>query len=255
MSFSNPYADVTMEKVTVAGQEVPKMAVMVKDDDNNQVLSGMHGVDYDLIPNAMARDVADDVMSRSGKQWDNLKTLWDGKRYINYWYTKDALVEVKNGANYPLHLGMMIRNSYDGSSVFGMEFYIMNAICTNQFIYRKAMGFFVIKHTGNEGFDIQDAIGSIGSGAQKLIDIAPAYREMTRIDLNLDHIKKANELELVPNNQWGNVIEQLRAEPDAGKMFGFYQALTFVSSHKMTGLSAIKHGNGITEHFMGIVGR
>ena len=253
MKFSNPYAEAVLNTVHVAGKEVNKLAVQVKDDDGNMVLAGIHSDGYNLIPNSLARDVTDDIMSRSGMEWANLKTHWDGKRFVNYFYTKNAVTEFKNGTTYPMHLGMMVRNSYDGSSTFGLEFYGMNMVCLNQFISRKMMGYFMIKHTGDQKFDLEDATDNIRNGSQRLIEIAPRWQAMTKKELAVTDIIEARNKDLVPKIFWGEVIDQLGKEPDFGKLFGLYQALTFVSSHKIQGLSSLSHGNDITEHFFSMV--
>jgi hypothetical protein len=175
--------------------------------------------------------------------------MWDGKKYFDYFYTTNPMITLKNGHEYPLHLGMMVRNAYDGTSVFGLEFYIMNMICTNQFIARKAMGYFAIRHDGNEKFDIEDSLQNVSIGAKKIVEIAPRYTRMIESPIGIQNIVNARLADLIPDTQWGNVIEQLGKELDYGKAFGLYQALTFVTSHKMSGVNSIKKGNDVTEYF------
>jgi hypothetical protein len=148
---------------------------------------------------------------------------------------------------------MMSRNAYDGSGLFGFEFFIMNMVCLNQFVDRKRMGFFAVRHISADSFDIDDAVANVGHSANKLVEIAPKYTAMIGQDLTVDTIVNARKAELIPDIQWGNAIDQLGKEHDAGKLFGLYQALTFVTSHKMSGMNAIKTGNNVTEHFMSMV--
>lgn len=109
----------------------------------------------------------------------------------------------------------------------------MNSICANQFISRKLMGFFAIRHSGSDKFDIDDALISLSKGANNLINLAPKYQSLVDQDLSLDHI-----------------INTQRNEPDQGKLFGLYQALTFITSHQMSGFNALSYGNEISEHFL-----
>jgi hypothetical protein len=251
--FSDPYASVDIQPVSVAGKEIEKIAVRVKDDAGEEQVVGILSKDYNLIKNSIVRDIEHDIISRSGMGWKNLKTLWDGKRYVNYFYSENALTTLKNGAEYPLHLGMMSRNAYDGSGLFALEFYIMNMACLNQFINSKQMGRFAIRHIAADNFDITDAVQNINISSNKLVEIAPKYQAMIQAPLSVEDIVNARNAEMIPDIQWGNAISQLGNEPDQGKLFGLYQALTFVTSHKMAGMNAIKAGNNVTEHFMSLV--
>ena len=247
--FSNPFADVDMQSVSVAGEEVAKVAVRVKDDKGEYKLAGILGKDYTVYKNSLVRDVASDIMSRSGMAWKNLKTLWDGKKYADYFYTENPLAEVKNGTNYPLHLGMMLRNAYDGTGKLGFEFFVMNQICMNQYIARKIMGYFAIRHTGVNNFDIEDALQNVSVGATRLTQLAPRLQNLTTRELTVSDITAAAGSELIPASHWGAALDTLSKEVDAGKIFGLYQALTFVTSHKMQGFTSINAGDGVTEYF------
>ena len=247
--FSNPFADVDMQPVQVAGEDVAKVAVRVKNDNGEFKLAGILGKDYSIHKNSLAKDVASDIMSRSGMEWSNLKTLWDGKKYADYFYTSNPITEIKNGAVYPLHLGMMLRNSYDGSSKFGMEFFVMNQICMNQYIARKIMGYFAVRHTGTNNFDIQDALQNVSVGATRLTQLAPRIENLIGKDLTTADITAAASSDLIPASHWGVALETLNKELDAGKIFGLYQALTYVTSHKMQGFKAIGAGDAVTEYF------
>lgn len=248
-TFSNPFADVDMQPVQVAGEDVAKVAVRVKDDKGEYKLAGILGKDYTVYKNSLARDVASDIMTRSGMPWKQLKTLWDGKKYADYYYTENPITAIANGSTYPLHLGMMTRNSYDGSSKFGFEFFIMNTICLNQYIARKIMGYFAVRHTGHNDFDIEDALQNVSLGATRLTQLAPRLQQLTTRELTVADITQAANADLIPASHWGAALGTLEKEMDAGKIFGLYQALTFVTSHKMQGFTSINAGDGVTEYF------
>lgn len=247
--FSDPYAEVDIQPVQVAGEDVPKVAVRVKDDSGNYKVSGILHKDYQLYKNSLVRDVVSDIITRSGMEWANLKTLWDGKKYASYVYTKNPIIEIKNGHTYPIHLGAMARNSYDGSTKLGLEFFAMNTICMNQYIARKTMGYFAIRHTGNNGFDINDALQNISLGATRLTQLAPRLQTLIAKPLEIKDLVAAKAADIIPSSHWGTAIETLGKEVDAGTAFGLYQALTFVTSHKMTGFTSINAGDEVTEYF------
>lgn len=252
--FIDPYADVDIQPVHVGGRECDKIAVRVKDSRGEYQVAGILSTGYQLFKNSIVRDVAHDIQSRSGMQWMPLKTIWDGKKYADYWYSENPITSIQNGADYQFHLGMMVRNSYDATSRFGLEFYIMNAICTNQFIARKLMGYFAIKHTGNESFDVEDALMAVQNGANNLIKVAPRIKAFLSYDISMDDVIAASRAGIIPSSHWGTALDVLGKEIDCEKVFGLYQACTYVTSHKMNGFSSIATGDGVSEYFFGKYG-
>jgi len=86
----------------------------------------------------------------------------------------------------------------------------MNSICANQFISRKLMGFFAIRHSGSDKFDIDDALISLSKGANNLINLAPKYQSLVDQDLSLDHIINAQRADLIPSSKWGEAMNQIK---------------------------------------------
>ena len=84
------------------------------------------------------------------------------------------------------------------------------------------MGFFAIRHSGSDKFDIDDALISLSKGANNLINLAPKYQSLVDQDLSLDHIINTQRADLIPSSKWGEAINQLGNEPDQGKLFGLY---------------------------------
>jgi hypothetical protein len=234
----------------VAGQEVSKTAVMVIDDEGNKQLAGIQGPEYQLIPNSMAKDTVDDIMSRSAYKWQPLKTLWDGKRYVGMYRTEEKITSFSNGQEHGIYLGLMGRNTYDGSGAFGIEVYALNCVCQNQYINRNMFGFFAIRHTPGEAgkFDVQDALVNIEKGAQAVIEIAPKLRLLREEPLTTRHIYDARESTSIPTSKWGTVLEQLSKEEQ--NRFGLFQALTWTASHELTGLSALSIGDSVGSYFL-----
>lgn len=253
MPFSDPFAEVREAPVTVAGTEVAKTAIQVQDDDGEWKLSGIMSKDYHLIKNDVARDVGSDIMSRSDMRWKNMnKTIWDGKRFVQYFMTEDQIAEVpSSGDPHKLHLGMMMRNTYDGKGKFGLELFGLDFACTNQFVSRNSFGYFAIYHGETQEFQIDDAIMNVAKGAQNLIEIAPRFAVLSSTELTTDHIVKAAQRTRMPISKWGDVITRLAVEE--ATMFGLYSAMTYITSHKMVGFNAIQVGNTITDHFLDTV--
>lgn len=259
--FSNPYAEVVQEPVEVGGDRVSKVGIRVKDDDGNFQLAGIQHADWQLIKNSIAKDVGDNIMSRSPYEWENVKCLWDGKKYANYFITRESIARVDTGLVQPqgapndgvairgLHLGMMMRNAYDGSGKFGMEMFACDYSCTNQFISRKRFGYFAIYHNEKDTWKIDDALDNITIGAENLIAIAPRIQELANTPLESGHIIEAYRNTKIPHSKWGDVLARLAIEQ--ATVFGLYSALTYIASHHLKGFNAISVGDSITEHIIG----
>jgi hypothetical protein len=269
-TFSDPFADVQIDEVSAGGDRVAnKIAVRVKDDAGDFQLAGILSAGYGLIPNRKVRDIADDVMSRENAlQWgghdlggfDNIKTLFDGKRYVDYFASKNPIASMNGSLEKAgLKLGLMVWNAYDGTRKVGFEVFALNPFCTNQYHSRNRFGYFAWKHSGDEAgqIDMDDALGSIGNGVTNLIRVAPLIGSLKKTPLALPDLISAKANTDVPPTRWGDVLDVLAKETGAasaqpggnGTAFDLYQALTNVATHKLSGLSAIDAGSSITEHF------
>ncbi|MCK4521376.1 MAG: DUF932 domain-containing protein [Nanoarchaeota archaeon] len=246
--FSDPYTDVTVEPMKVGDQEVAKVAVMVKDDDGERVIAAALSKDYNLIKNQIAADVSWDIMSRSEFKWKQLKIFFDGKKYAAYYITEDSIINIGNGDEHPLHLGFMTRNAYDGSGAFALEMFACNMSCTNQYISRNRFGFFQIYHTDSQQYLIDDAVQNVSVGANKLMEIAPMIKALRKEPLTIEHITAAKDKTDIPHTKWGDVIDRLAVEN--ATLFGLFQALTYVTSHKMSGFNSISVANSVTDHIL-----
>lgn len=255
--FSDPFADVEVQPVSVAGENVPtRVAVRVKNDEHKFELAGIVGRDYQLLPNRKVRDVADDIMSRCDAKlggFRNLKTLFDGKRYVDYFVSHEPIAALNGDPQKDgLQLGLMVWNSYDGSRKVGFEVFALNPYCTNQYHSRNRFGFFAWRHQpGDNGaslIDVDDALDGIGRGVNNIIQIAPKIGDLRKRELTIPMLTKAKAEITLPQTRWGDVLDALKDEqPNA---FGLYQALTNVASHKLTGLNAVDVGSDITDWFL-----
>jgi hypothetical protein len=255
--FSNPFAAVDIQPVAVAGEQVPsRIAVRVQDDHGAYQVQGILGRDYQLLPNRKVRDVAEDIMSRAPTDFGgfrNLKTLWDGKRYVDYFATNNPIATA-NGKYSPLNLnlGLMVWNSYDGTRKVGFEVFCLNPFCTNQYHSRNRFGFFAWRHDPNEAgkIDVDEAMQNISIGVSNIVRVAPAIQELKAKVLTVEMVQAAKAKTDLPQSRWGDVLDALSGED--GSAFGLFQAMTNVASHKLSGLSAVATGTSVTEHFLAL---
>jgi hypothetical protein len=263
-TFENAFADVQYDEVVVGKETVAnKVAVRVKDDQGNFQLSGILSKSYVLVPNRKIRDIVDDITSRTDERlggFENPKTLFDGKRYVDYFVSRNPIASMNGSLEKAgLKLGLMAWNAYDGSRKSGFEVFALNGYCTNEYHSRNRFGFFAFKHSESEAgqIDMDDALNSIWQGVQNIIRVAPLIGSLKKAPLALPDLLSAKENTDLPASRWGDVLDVLGKEVTAhsaqpggsGTAFDLYQALTNVATHKLSGLSAIDTGSSITDHF------
>jgi hypothetical protein len=247
---TNPFTEVQLASVQVAGQEVAKTAVTVKDDEGKMQLAGIQGPEYQLITNHQVRDFIDDLTSRSEHTFKPIKTIWDGKRFATMHISEQRIASYSNGHERGLFVGIMRRNSYDGTSTFGLEIFAFDIECANQFHHRNRFGYFAIRHTpeAQNRFDVQDALTNLSKGAQNVIEAAPIIQNLRTQPLNHRLLIEAKQKTDLPTSRWGAVLDRLGQEED--NAFGLFQALTNTTTHQMTGFSGIQSNNSVCQYFL-----
>jgi hypothetical protein len=254
-SFSDPFTPVETQPIRVAGQTVPsRIAVRVQDDSGAFQVQGILGRDYQLLPNRKVRDVAEDIISRTSDElggWDNLKTLWDGKHFVDYFASRKPIATA-NGSHSKLELkcGLMVWNSYDGTRKVGFEVFALNPVCTNQYHSRNRFGFFAWRHDPSEAsrIDVDEALQNISSGIGNIIKAAPMIQELKARPLDLALVQAARAQTRLPTTSWGEILSRLSGQEQ--NAFGLFQAMTDVTTHELKGLSALEAGTSVTEHFL-----
>lgn len=119
----------------------------------------VHGAGYRLVTNAQVRDMAHEAMAATGLAFEQVPSwggghsqgiIWNGKYYLERWYSKD--VKVKSPLGHDVMLGLEVRNSYDDSCKVGMAFFAMHCACSNQFFSKQMFGApFSFSHIGDTG--------------------------------------------------------------------------------------------------------
>jgi hypothetical protein len=250
LQTTDPFTPVALEKMTVGGEEVPKLAVMVKDDLGKFQLASAVSPGYQLISNEVAQNVMDDIMTRSNQTWHKHSSLWDGRRFSAAYFNDEEIMSVGSGeAQRSLRLGIQLRNSYDGSCSMGIEMFICAYECKNQFFQRNRFGNFVIRHTtdgGNADWDVEDAIQQISLGGEGLLQLAPRFEEMTKKPMTLPLLQGAVNKDLVPFGKWADVLKGIEEETE----WGLYNALTSIATHNIKGFGSLSSGQKIGEHFL-----
>lgn len=220
------------------------------------------GNDYQLIPNEVVKNVADDIMSRCDTEFEaitvsrdkeqRVKQLWNGKSFQMFYRSSEPVAVMNGNRNHELFIGLMFKNSYDLSFSFSIEVFAINGYCTNEYYSRNRFGYFSIRHTpgsfDRESFEFADALNNISAGVQNVVKVVPRLEELTAKPLTVDDICRTKKGLKFPKTSWVDVLDQLDLEEK--NHFGLYQALTNVAIHKITGASALTAGNAIGEYFL-----
>jgi len=276
--FSDPFTEVKAERTYIntgdGQQDIPRTAVMVKDDSGVFRLAGSVSTDYQLIDNRLARDIASDIFTRSegkGLKWQPLMKAhsgkdedgrergkemvsFNGRRYLHH-FVSDPIPELDiNGeeTGHDIRLGALLRNAYDGSAKFGMEMFMFNYMCENQYYSRNQFGYFAIRHTADarNRFDLEDACQQLSNSVTRAIEIAPRLKAMQRIPITVDSIIEARQKTKFPGRNWGDVLRELDKQQKT--RFGLYQAMTHVASKSLHGLNAIDKGTSVTDFMLSL---
>jgi len=249
----DPFASVEIEPVlTSEGIETKRSIVKVKDDEGKfQPVSSVSS-GYQLITNEQAQQVVTDVQTRSRFTWQELRpTFFDGKRFLSYYMSEENIGKVSNGIKRTMRVGMLARNSYDGSCRFGIQMFMAMLECSNQFIHPNLFGSFLLRHTTGEGgsnmLDPEDAAEQISRQANVMLELAPAIGAMKESGvLTIDDLRDAKQKVAIAPTKWGNVLDHIEAD----NRFGLMNALTYVASHDIDGMASVRAGESIGRYFL-----
>lgn len=249
----NPFNSVEVEPVlTAEGIETKRSIVKVR--DNEGVLQPVSSVSagYQLITNEQAQQVVEDVQTRSKFTWKELRpTFFDGKRFLSYYMSEESIGEVNNGIKRTMKVGMLTRNSYDGSCRFGIQMFMAMLECSNQFIHPNMFGSFLLRHTTGDGganlLDPEDAAEQISRQAGVMLEVAPAIGAMKKSGvLTVADLREAKAKTSIAPTKWGSVLDHIESD----SKFGLMNAMTFVASHEIDGMASVRAGESIGRYFL-----
>ena len=286
----DPYCDVDLEVLQMGGKESNKAVVRLRDAETNDMvaldtLGAIHNrQSYCLIPNKRIRQAADDVISRSGLDFEALPsvgssnaTLWDGKKYTERFYSKSIAADIKDGRGSRLMLGMQVTNSYDGTMSASMEFFLMNMVCQNQFHSGHLIAGFNMRHhlkDGNElAIEIDDAAEMLQLQAQEFTKIIPRFSALTNTPISAmgggdslggfmnvrsrlsDVWKPSFDQHVLDELSGRGVSSRLKLEPTGThqSLWGLLNAYSAVSTHHIGGFNGMAVNREVTDRILEMV--
>lgn len=250
--FSDPFTEVVERPLYADSVLSSRRAILAKDRDGEFREVGVVAGGYQLIHNTLALDIISDIQSRTDFNWRTLKTVWPadkGNKFIQLDVSERKIDTFDhNGQTNEMYLGMMTRNSYDGSTAFGFELFLFNMLCANQYINRNRFGYFSIRHDDNRSFDILDSVRSVHDGVQRAIETAPRFRSLQSRSLDVNGLVGIrHDLDKsMPGHGWGETLKRL----DGDTEWDLYQAMTNFLSHERDGLSSFRQNDQITGYFL-----
>ena len=252
VTFSDPYAPVEIEPImTSEGLETKRQIIKVRDDEGKLQPVSDVSRDYQVITNEAAFQIVQDVQSRSEYTWQEMKNFFDGKRYYHYSMSEQEVGKVNNGISRTVRVGILAKNSYDGSCRFGIQLFMAMYECTNQFIHPNMFGNFLMRHTqGAEGGNLlnaEDAAQQISRGAGTMVQMLPAIQSLKKSDpLSLSLLQQAQQGVAIAPSKWGSVLSNIEADNE----WGLLNAMTFVASHELAGGASLRAGESIGRFFL-----
>lgn len=189
---------------------------------------------YFAVANGDVRDIVHDIADRTGLRFSHDKTWFDGKRFAYGLVARDdRAVEVKPGD--PVALGILARNSYDGSERLSVGAYVHRLACANGMIAPVLFRRIALKHERRNA-DWEGEVARVLSGIRHaeigLRRFAEAARTLSEQRVTAARLRdlRGGPLAKIPVTLWGRAVDQLLLEEEHS-LWGLTNALTALTWH------------------------
>ncbi len=252
----NPYTEVRKVPLFYGGVQSNAFSVQTMQEEKWKEVGNVSD-NYLLVPNEEVKDMADDVISDTGLDWEPLKRFWDGKRYMDSYICKSETQAVKPGDD--VGLGISFWNSYDGSTALSFRLFMVRLLCTNGMLSKHFFHTYRFKHDkSNENYydeitNVSDIIRNSGDKVENMTKNLTRLDEMgfgtaTMRELRLD---KLSEL---PVTLWGKIVDRYLAKYEGGSCWDFLNAGTDVLWHeKKPTMATFNHNTYLVDGMMSYV--
>jgi hypothetical protein len=191
----DPFCPVRLTPIRNRGRVTDKYMIELQRPDSSEWadiagVRAVHTANYRLVTNQQVHTMAAGVMAQTGLTFEPVPTwgngqskslLWNGRHYLERWYTPDVKVATPHGSE--IMLGLEVRNSYDGACKVGLAFFAMHCACGNQFYGDNILGqpynFSHIGQSGELNGDIAGALNELQGKAEAFGRIVPTIRALT----------------------------------------------------------------------------
>ena len=288
----DPFCDVEMYSLKDSGLS-NKYVVRLRDQDTEQMVpidtkGAIHGESYRLVPNSRVNQMTQDVLTRTGLDWQPLPKYnnskvsdqeWDGKKFAARFFIPDISAQFNDGdIDTELMLGVEALNSYDGSYGVSLQFFAMSLTCANQFRSHNLLGGFNFRHHEKEGqsleADMEDASKMLMSQAERFKTILPKVERLRSSTLQDvygcgDTMDAFLAMRKSMNKIWrptydSHLLDELghrgvtsrmgrHQTSHCRNMWGVLNAFTAVATHHIGGFNGANTNRMVTDHFMNAV--
>lgn len=284
---SNPFCDVDLMPLEETSGKYSVVRLKSEGDEPTFVpinsKGAIHGENYRLVPNTQVRQIAEDVLTRTGMNFRPLgiehnedltksrALLWDGKKYAQRWCMPEVGLRVGGDEKHSMMLGVQAINSYDGSYKVGLQFFMLALECLNQFHTGNMLGNFTFSHFDTGGntleSDIQNASALIGTQAEMFVKALPLldwlqaqegpkladYLSIRRaLSAQKPAWPSAYDPAVLDELSHNGVTERLNMYQTASidNLWGILNAYTAVTTHKVGGFRGAELSRSVTDHFI-----
>jgi len=238
-AVTDPFADVVTEPLKLQNGNHSSRYAVILDPDGAHEEVGIVSSDYKLVPNSAVAEVANDVLLKTGFDYEDQHILFDGKHFRQRFILHQVEGEVKVGDIVKVVVDSI--NSYDGSTKFGLEFNALRLACSNGMMVSFMLGGFRFKHWGDRSFDeeLQNAAMQIGDVGNQLHYLMPQLTDMTKKRVKRADIQNSSRETNLPLNLQAKVFNAIEEDT----LWGLYNAYTDVFS-RMDSF----HGENLNRH-------
>lgn len=245
VQVTNPMAEVRLAPVRVSGTEVSNQAVEIRDDHGDWRCLAIHSSAYQLVPNTVVSEIAEEIMVETGTTWLPEREVWNGRFWAKL-YRSNLSIDVPAVGD-TLSLGLRVENSYDGSTQFRIMLMGFVLSCTNGLVSPRHFSNFSMKHLAVEEVNIPLVASRIRRGMKEVEGLLPVVNRLSRIPLTVDLVSRvANETNL-PAREWGPICKLLGGSETAWDLM---QAITHRLSHHGRGRAGIQNEEQIGDYFL-----
>jgi hypothetical protein len=213
---SNPFAEI--KKVPLFGDTLQSSAysVHLKNELNyekpwNEV--GIVSKDYMLVNNKEITNMVESIIDHSDIDFALDKTFFNGKQFMRcYKATEEIDAEVKVGDN--LGIGVMVSNSYDGSTSGRFSIFAYRLLCKNGMMAKRMFQSYRFKHSKeNENWaeEMESAAEIIKHAGTNVKEFAGICSKLTTDSININdmgYIRK-KFIPKIPTSTFGKVVDQI----------------------------------------------
>ena len=252
VSTPNPFAPITMKPLTTTSGVIPGKALFIQGLDTEgkpeEIHIHTHSDAYAPISNQKAFETGQQIMAATGVDFHAQRMIWNGKKYIAEFIADSWKADVLPGDDFAL--GLQVQNSYDGSLVFGVQYFLCRLVCTNGMYIRQQMGGFSFKHLKQNGGLIADATERVMLQSAQLPELARQFTAMTKVPADLSMAQRwlSKMVYGSPKFPRSNVIDVLEAieQPTVATVWDLYNAFTQITTHELNPFTAPELSNRVS---------